>query len=292
MLSTFSVDNYLSFFRHCISDPSKPEFSSENETGNEVGTGEGVVLDVAEQYNESAVRHESCDSAITVGEASAEQDNDDSNFVIELPQKLKYDCGSPIYELAPSGIKVDFVVELDDQFALPVPSVQETSQKGSSHGEAQVQERCLIEQKQDPAVRDWEGLICDTSDLLIFNSPNTTESLNSLMQISSEPVTRFSDTITPQLPENDILDERNMHSSNLVNYSEQQKTEDISSQPGEAVSLEQTEQVQGTIAITCLNDVASNKMDEGKTFMEITCKVSLIVYAVDKILNCCVNLML
>lgn len=222
--------------------------------------------------------HENCDLAITVGEASPEADNDYSNFVIELPRCLKYDCGSPNCESTPSGNKVDSSEELADQSASLVPFVVETSEKGPSDVQAQVQGMCEIEQKQEPALCGWEGLNCDASDMLIFNSPNSTETLKGLLQTSLEPVTRFCNSLMPEILQKEIYNEHQMHSSDLLSCDEQQETEDPSSQPGEAVPLEQIEQLQGTIAITCSsNGVSSERTDnEAETCTAIACKVSLI----------------
>nr|POF14574.1 protein tesmin/tso1-like cxc 2 [Quercus suber] len=85
--------------RHNFSDPSKPEFSSEN--GNKVCTNEGIGVDATQLYDNSAELQDNFDSRVSDGEASVEPSSEHSKFAIELPRTLKYDCGSPVCDPTP-----------------------------------------------------------------------------------------------------------------------------------------------------------------------------------------------
>lgn len=211
--------NFLMFFRYSSSDPSKSELSSEN--GNKVCTSEEVV-----------VEHENCDAMVDIGEVSVEPHGEGSKFVIELPRTLKYDCGSPDDCVStPSGVEADFALELVDPPSAVVPHVQEAPEKDSSDGETQYHDMCLSERKNDVTVCDWESLISDTADILIFNSPNRTEAYRGLIQNSLEPATRFCTSLAAELD-----NEHHMQIVEPVSF-EQEDGEGPFSQTGDAGGL-------------------------------------------------------
>lgn len=202
--------------RYSSSDLSKPELSSEN--GNKVCTSEEVV-----------VEHENCNAMVDIGEVSVEPHGEGSKFVIELPRTLKYDCGSPADCVStPSGVEADFTLELVDPPSAVVPHVQEAPEKDSSDGETQYHDMCLSERKNDVTVCDWESLISDSADILIFNSPNRTESYRGLIQNSLEPATRFCTSLAAELN-----DEHHMQIVEPVGF-EQENGEGPFSQTGDA----------------------------------------------------------
>lgn len=263
------------FFRHNYSDPSKPE-SSEN--GNKDCTNEGVVVDASQLYNNSAELNESCDQVISGGETSAEARNEHSKFVIELPRTLKYDCGSPVCDSTPCGIEAGCTAELPDPSSSIVPYVQQASEKGSSDGEAHthLQGMCQIGQKKEGTDCDWESLMSDATDLLIFNSPSSTDAFKGLIESSLEPITRFCTPLVAQFPENDINDGKEMQIVSI----EQHGTADPSSQPLEADQLEEMEDQQNKFDNSdSINGVADGpseiKDNEVEACMAFACKVKI-----------------
>ncbi|EXB51136.1 hypothetical protein L484_009100 [Morus notabilis] len=248
--------------RHSSSDPLKPEISSEN--GNAACTSEGVGVDPAQLYNNSAEQHENCDSGVDIGAVSVDPHNEGSKFVIELPHTLKYDCGSPDDCVStPCGVEADFALKLVDPSASLDPHVQEVREKGSSDGETQYHEMCLSERKIDGAVCDWESLISDTADILIFNSPNGSEAFKGLIQNSLEPVTRYCSSLAVEL--SGINNEHHMQIVDPVS-SEQQNGEVPSSEIRDCSRLKD-------IGQTCMaSDPGETKDNEAETYVAFSCK--------------------
>ncbi|XVE65965.1 hypothetical protein DITRI_Ditri08aG0043500 [Diplodiscus trichospermus] len=123
----------------------------------------------------SAELQENFDPEASLDKASLELPNDPSRFAIELPQSLKYDCGSPNCDPAHSVIEINCV------------SVSTcTSVSRESIG-------C-----------DWESLFSDATELLIFNSPNDSVAFRGVIQKPLDPGTRACPTLISQFPENDI----------------------------------------------------------------------------------------
>ncbi|XP_057992496.1 protein tesmin/TSO1-like CXC 2 isoform X2 [Hevea brasiliensis] len=166
--------------RHHYSDPSKSEFSSEN--GNKVSRDEGTALDVAQLYDNSAELQENFNPGASIGEVSVEPPTEDLRFAVELPRRLNYGCGSPEYDPTPRcGPQIDCSSELAG-----------ISRKCSPEREMHLQRVYQAEQKKEATDCDWESLISDSNDLLIFNSPTDTEAFKGLMQKSLDLGTSFS----------------------------------------------------------------------------------------------------
>ncbi|KAK7809619.1 crc domain-containing protein tso1, partial [Quercus suber] len=243
--------------RHNCSDPSKPEFSSEN--GNKVCTNEGIGVDATQLYDNSAELQDNFDSRVSDGEASVEPSSEHSKFAIELPRTLKYDCGSPVCDPTPCcGTEAG---------CMPTSLVQcgqEASAKGSSEGEVHLSEMCRTDQTKEGLECDWESLISDCPDILIFNSPNDSEAFKGIIQKSVEPLTRFCSSLMSQLPLNEFNDVHKMQIVDPVDSGELE-TEDLSAKPGEASELEEIDQLQNNPADTVLykgmSSNASEKLD-------------------------------
>ncbi|WCJ23836.1 Tesmin/TSO1-like CXC domain-containing protein [Euphorbia peplus] len=161
--------------RHSIADPSKPEFSSGN--GKKV-TDQEVVLDMAQFYDNSCELKENFDPRVSVGEASVVPLNKHVQFATELPQELKYDSGSP---------ESDQTSRCGPMSELGGISGSEICGKSVAEGEANLQGIYQCEQKKEATDSDWENLITDAADLLIFNSPIDSEAFQGLMQRSVDP---------------------------------------------------------------------------------------------------------
>ncbi|KAM2657216.1 hypothetical protein EV1_012606 [Malus domestica] len=242
--------------RHNPSDPSKPESSLES--GNKVSVNE----DAAEFYINAEELHESCVPGDSVGEASAEPPSEHSKFVIELPRNLKYDCGSPECDAATScGTEAGCESEAAALSAPLVPYAQKTSENGSSDGEAHLQSICQSGQRREGTGCDWESLISDATDLLIFDSPNASEAFRGIMQNPLDSVTRFCNSLMPRLSQNDINDEQNVLVLDTVGSGEQPETEDPSSQYGEASQPEDTELMQDHLN-SCMGSNQIEKEDQ------------------------------
>lgn len=181
--------------------------------------------------------------------------------MIELPHALKYDCGSPDCGPIPHcGTETGCVSELGGKSMSSVQYGQEASEKGSSEGELHLSEMCKIDQKTDGVESEWESLISDATDLLVFSSPNDSETFKGLIQKSMDPMTRFSTSLMIQLPLNDV-DKTKI--GKAVGSGEQYDTENPSADPGEASELQDIDQKRENVADTyLLKCVSSNTTEE------------------------------
>ncbi|PSS01423.1 CRC domain-containing protein [Actinidia chinensis var. chinensis] len=161
--------------RHHLSDPLKPEFSSDN--GNKVGV-TGVVADVLHNSDEQT---ENFDPGSCIGESSVEPTYECPELAIEVSRTLSYDCGSPECSATPCHrIETKCVSELE---------VPEAMFLGSG---VHLEGISNTEQNKEGEGRDWESLISDAAGLLSFDSPNDTEASKGRFQESLDPGTRKS----------------------------------------------------------------------------------------------------
>ncbi|KAK2980633.1 hypothetical protein RJ640_011441 [Escallonia rubra] len=193
--------------RHQFSDMSKPDFSSEN--GNKVGRDEGV-MDVAHDLTQQP---ENFDPRSSIGDASDERSYESSKLEIELSHTLSYDYVNPDCNPSTScGIENECA-----------------SEKGSFGSEMRIEGISQIDQNREATGCDWESLISDAADLLIFDSPNETGPAKGSNQKSFDSVTGFCTSLNIDLPKT--------QASGAVGSSEQPETENICTQPGEAGDL-------------------------------------------------------
>ncbi|XP_057960299.1 protein tesmin/TSO1-like CXC 3 isoform X2 [Malania oleifera] len=179
--------------RHHFADSCKPKNSSDN--GNKISASEGV-MDVVQPSDNSAEPHENFCHGSPLGRAPFESDNEQPKLAMELSQPLKFDCSSSdCNPTSCSYVGADGGTALAGKSASLVSSVQEDSGKGSLEGEIHTQETYQTEHNREESRCDWESLISDTSDLLIFNLPNGAEAFQGPSQKSVEPV-----------PQDDITD--------------------------------------------------------------------------------------
>ncbi|PQP91896.1 protein tesmin/TSO1-like CXC 2 isoform X2 [Prunus yedoensis var. nudiflora] len=151
-----------------------------------------------------------------------------------------------------------------------------TSEEGSSNDEAHLQIICQTVQRKEVTGCDWESLISDAADLLIFDSPNGTEAFKGLMQNSLDPVTRFCTSLAPQLTQNDVNDEQNMQVLDIVGSGGQLETEDPSSQYGEASQLERTEQMEDHLNNCMVSSQSEKEDNKVETPMQFNCKPAVL----------------
>ncbi|KAK4793688.1 hypothetical protein SAY86_024123 [Trapa natans] len=125
------------------------------------GDAEGMSKDERTQAEAEAELQENFEAGISITPDSIEQLCDQTEFAIELPLTLKYDCGSP---------DCDTNQEIGFQ---------------RSDGTDQPQGDANLGVKQTGQGCDWEGpVVSDTPDLLIFSSPNDAEAFRGIIQNS------------------------------------------------------------------------------------------------------------
>ncbi|KAG7992012.1 hypothetical protein I3843_02G106800 [Carya illinoinensis] len=242
-------------------DGSKPEFSSG--IGNKICTNEGIGMDGAQLFVNSAELQETFDPEVSLGEASVQASTEHSKFVIELPCTLKYDCGSPDCDPPPlCGTETGYVSDLVGKSALLVQNDQEASKKGSSEDEMHLSEMCQTGQKIEGMESGWESLISDVSDLLIFTSPTNSEAFKELIEKSMDPMTRFSTSLMSQLQQIDINDVQTMQIVDPTGSSEQHEINNPSAATGEASELQEIEQTKDNTADNLNKGMSSNTSEQ------------------------------
>ncbi|KAJ9700410.1 hypothetical protein PVL29_005961 [Vitis rotundifolia] len=256
--------------RHNFSDPSKPEFSSVN--GNKVSTNE-EVMDANQLCGNSGKPLEDFDPRSSIGKASFEPNNGHSELAIELPQTLKYGCGSPDCDPTPCG---GTEVELASKSGSLAPFSEEASEIGRFNSQLHLKGMCQIEQKKEEAGCDWESLISDAADLLIFDSPDDTRAFKGLIQKSLDPGTSICASLGSQFSKDDVND---LQKKQFVGSDDsgEHETDDPSTQPEEASKLNGMDQKQENLANSsfkdCMGSNASGEMDnEGGTCIPVPSK--------------------
>lgn len=238
--------------RHQFSDPSKPEFSSDN--GNKASQNE-EVMDASLHTDTATELKENFDPTDSVEEASVEPSVEHTKIPIDLPRTMKYDSGSPDGNQTSCGFNTDCVSKFVDPSTSLVLFDQEGYKKDSVEGEVH------FDQRKEAAECDWEGLISDASDLLVFDSP---EAFSGVVQ-KSQDLRENLCSLMSQSSQDDVNDMPKTHLVCLVGSSEQPETEDPSTQPGEASELKLIDHTQGNLACTspnnCLGSNESDKMD-------------------------------
>lgn len=273
---------YVFLCRNNCSDPSKAGSSSEN--GNKVCTDDGMAMDASQLYDNSAQLQENFDTGVSIEEDSVEPSSD-SKFVIELPRALKYDCGSPGCNSTPcSVIGANCVSEQAGTSASVVPFVEKDSENGSFEDEVHLQDASQIEQKKEEVGCDWESLISDAQDLLIFNYQNESEAFKGLIQKSMDPGERFCTSLVTQFSQNDLSGEPKLQMVDSVGCSQQHEMmEGRSAQPGETSELKEINEIEDNLANDDLNNCltgnpSENVGDEVGVCVPDACKVKVATF--------------
>ena len=264
----------LFLFRHNFSDPSKPEFSSVN--GNKVITNE-EAMDADQLCGNSGKPLEDFDPRSSIRKASFELNNGRSELAIELPQTLKYGCNSPGCDPIPCA---DTETELAGKSSSLVLFAEEASETGRFDGELHLKGICQIEKRKEEANCDWESLISDATDLLIFESPDDTRAFKGLIQKSLDPGTSVCASLGSQFSQDDANDLQKKQFVSSDESGEQHETDGTSTQPEEASKLNGMDQMQENLDNTSFKDSmgsnASGEMDnEGETCIPLPSKVKL-----------------
>ncbi|KAH6808917.1 hypothetical protein C2S51_026700 [Perilla frutescens var. frutescens] len=199
--------------RHQLSDPSKPEFSSDD--GIRVNTIK-VNSDAAKKLNE---QKESADD-----EVAAETSYDCSKFVVDFDKD--YECASPNSNLRPGcGLQAKGMTDYACSSSALVPLIQEAAQRGEVNMDVVTQ----TDQNKESTSCDWDHLMSDASDLLVFESPDDRDSYKN----SVDPGTSFYTSIKSDI--------QSLHLICAVDSGEQvagDEAENLSTQPGEGNEMD------------------------------------------------------
>ncbi|MCL7033114.1 hypothetical protein MKW94_028466 [Papaver nudicaule] len=157
--------------RHCFSELLKSESSIAQNEGNR----SFEVLDSFEVLSHNSADPEApFDRECAAQEAIVDTSFENSEFVIELARTLKYDCGSPIDDFTFHESKIDPMSEMNS------PLVQSFDNSMDSF-ETEVDGfagLCQLDQMEEETGSVWENLICDESNLLLFDSFTDVEAHN------------------------------------------------------------------------------------------------------------------
>lgn len=264
----------LFIFRHNFSDPSKPEFSSVN--SNKVSTND-EAMDADQLCGNSGKPLEDFDPRSSIRKASLELNNGHSELAIELPQTLKYGCGSPGPDPTRGG---DIETELAGKSASLVLFAEEAVETGRFDGELHLKGICQVEKRKEEAGCDWESLISDAGDLLIFESPDDTRAFKGLIQKSLDPGTGVCAFLGSQFSQDDANDLQQKQFVGSDESDEQHEIDGTSTQPEEASKVNGTDQTQENVAQTSFKDSTSSKAsaeidNEGGACIPVPSKVKL-----------------
>lgn len=149
--------------RHLLSDPSKPEFASDNSV--KVDNDEAMP----DAVNSSNEPKESFGSQNSVVEAS----NECSKLAVE--RTLNYECNDSPSTLPTGSFRGKSLSEFAGSSVTYVPLVQGMSGKGLLRCEVNTEGKNELDPNKEAPGCDWENLICDATDLLIFDSPGDPE---------------------------------------------------------------------------------------------------------------------
>lgn len=221
----------LSFLRHQLPDPSKPEFSSDND--HKVNSSQVHNLDVADNASEQP---ESYLGSCTI-EASIQASYEFSKIAVELVKSLDYDCSSPNSSpVTNCGIKHKSFSALAGSSDTIVPMVHDVSEKSSLRYQVNMEGASQIDGNEEDAGCDLEGLISGTGDTLIFDSSYDTGTFKKAVDPSSRTYSFVSNEI------------QNIQTFSAVGSGEQVEeiieTENQSTQLGEGSEINQFAEVQ------------------------------------------------
>ncbi|GAB4843345.1 hypothetical protein Ancab_013311 [Ancistrocladus abbreviatus] len=232
--------------RHQSCELKKPECSSSNK--NKEGRTEGVT-DAAQQP-ENSTGQAAQGTGISSGEGSLEP-----QVEVELPTALKYDTNSPGFNTAlPSGSQSN----CEPGTSSLVPFVDEHFRRDSVEAELNSQE---TEENKDGANCDWESLISDAADLLVFDSPNDASSKASFQKQQDSGGSFFASLLS-HFPQDDATHQRSAYHLGSTSCDDQDVTEDQLSQSLEAYGLEQIHHSQDNLASTSMNDYFIGNQNE------------------------------
>ncbi|XP_010259114.1 PREDICTED: CRC domain-containing protein TSO1-like [Nelumbo nucifera] len=262
--------------RYHFADPSKSGLSDNKNEGN---TSAGVSEVV--QPSECSADQQGCFAPEhSIREVNVEPPTENLNLAIELPRTLRYDCGSPDGDLMPGNdTKTNPVPEMAVTPVSLVQFVQEVSEERcqSFETEAELQEMHQAEQnKEEGAGCDWENLISDTADLLIFYSSTDMEVSKGHDQNLVDPETTSFTSLMSKLPQENTNDLHKTQPVGPFGSREQHKMEDPTAQPRE-LEQKETDQTKNILSATFLNkqvvsDPIEKMDDKAGSSISFSCK--------------------
>ncbi|KAI5649212.1 hypothetical protein M9H77_35217 [Catharanthus roseus] len=221
--------------RHQLVDPSKPEFSSDN--GNKTAVEEGH----AKVVNSSNEQQQNTDLGNSLVEVPEELSNNDcSKLAVALARTLNYECTPVSSSKTSNPAEGKCVSEFASTSGALVPFGQAVSEKGLFGNGVCTEGISQTSQIGDPAGCEWENLITDAADLLIFDSPDDVGTANKLL----DPATGLYSETTNDMPK-------------LLGPGEQgdgNETDNPSTQPGEGSYLKEFSEIQDMLASSSLDN--------------------------------------
>nr|BAG50072.1 transcription factor CPP [Lotus japonicus] len=238
--------------RHNQFGTSKPKVSSEDV--NKVHSSEEALAIHGD--HDSNEPQENADRGISVEDASIELSGEHTKFSVELPQALQYNCGSTSYDPPLRDDEANTLLELPGEAA---PEVAYVQQIVSIEHEVHIQEMCQVEENGEGADCDWDSLLPNATDLLLFNSPNQAETFKNLMQKPLRSSMRLGDVMS-LLPQSTLSNDQNIHTVDSVVPGAEHE---IEANCSETVAINSTEPSQDTLADVDLSTSNPNeKMDD------------------------------
>lgn len=234
---------------------SKPKVSSEDV--NKIYSSEEALADSTRAHHNPSKLQENTDQGVSVGDAAIDLSSENTKFPVELPQSLKYSCGSPGYDPTLCGDEANSLLELPGVAASGVAYVQEGCKSDSIEGEVLLQGTCQIEPKSEGTECDWVSLIPDATDLLIFNSPNEAEAFKGLLQKPLDSSTGLSDFMS-LLPQ-----------STINNGQKMQLVDSVASGSEHEIEDHRSELIAATETDHALDNLARNSNPNEKTDDEV-----------------------
>ncbi|OVA05412.1 CRC domain [Macleaya cordata] len=225
--------------RHCFSELSKPESSSDS--GNEGNRSVGI-LDSVDVSSCSADTQEIFDPGSSIQEVTIDPPNENSELAIELPRTMEYDCGSPVSDLTFHDIKIDPVAEVDVPSASLAQFVQDISVKSHHSFETEVElvGLCQLDQTKEEKGCDWENLISEASNLLLFDSFTDVEAPKGQNQNAVDSETRSFTSLPLNLPQDKIDDSPTTKPIDLIGSCEHHEVQELSNQPTKAAEQKES----------------------------------------------------
>lgn len=258
-VSSYKESRFLR--RHSVADLSKPDFASEN--GNKVDTNGGVTGSVSQLQENSSAPDGNSDSLSNPAELPSVHPLSTK----EEPQAMKSDSARPDCDQK----LPDSVTESGEDPALIEPYVHNKSGNGSAEVEAEANKQVVsLTEEREATGYDWESLITEGSDLLIFSSPNGSEAIR-LVQKPLDLVTGFTSSTLSQIMENDNTNLSKMRIADPIESSGgQQEIEFLSSQAGEARELKDMDRAIDSLSFPNSSNSMSREITDDEVARYIT----------------------
>ncbi|XP_027364730.1 protein tesmin/TSO1-like CXC 2 [Abrus precatorius] len=166
--------------RHDLLDTSTLNVSSEDV--NIISLRDEVVAVSTHACYDTVEMQENTDQQISVGDGLIEPSNGNPEFLLKLPQALKYNSGTTGYDPLLCSDEANSVLELPRKPAPDFAYVSEGSEKDSVKEEIHIPSICHSEAKKKGPDCDCESFVTGTSNLLMFGSSIHFSNITNLLQ--------------------------------------------------------------------------------------------------------------